>query len=282
MIKNKPSVATPTISPKKYLRAKEKEERLLKIIKDYPSGISPITLYKITKIPHNTIKTILRRLENKGVIKSIPSAPGYYVLVENPTHVMNFYTAQNVILQVESNKILIEKEINESENLDDIIKFNLTIGSRSRKATFSISSSYPFNFSSLIGYVHIFQEKVMRLCNFKPTLEEIMLITTEANHDYIGYRLEGISCYTIRNAIADFKLYNKRNCVREEYKIKVPIPFRFIQTLIGQGITTSFYTQKIDQIECRLNETNKLMRKLKGLFDKMVSKFFPLEVNQNE
>ena len=281
MIKNKPKVSTRIISHKKFVKAREKEERLLRIIKDYPEGISPITLYNITKLPHNTIKTILRRLLNKGIIKSIASAQGYYALAENSTHMMLFYNVQNAIIQVESDKISIDEEINEEENLENIIKFNLVIGAKSKKATFTVSSDYPFNFTSLVGYVHMFQEKMVRLCKFKPKLDEINIRTFEINHDHLGYRVDGLSSYTIRNAIADFKLYNKKNGVREEYKIKVPIPFRFIQTLIEQGITTAFYTQKIDRIDSKLHETNKLMRKLKGLFNKLVSKFFPLEINGN-
>jgi predicted transcriptional regulator len=273
MIENKPKVST---ASSKYSKARQKEERILNLMKDYSGGISIFTINKLTNINHNTVKSIFKRLENKGVIKNNPSTPGYYVLVENPIHSMLFYNAQNVLLQVKSDKINLQKEIREINDLDGIIKFDLVIGAKSKKASFTISSPYPFNLTALSGYTHLFQEKMLRLCGFKPELDEIWVSTLEANKDYLNYRLDGINCITIRNAIADFKLYNKRNCVREECKTKVPVNAQFVNTLLQQGVTSSYYMQKIDRVDNNFNEIVKEMKKLKTLSSKILDKFSPL------
>lgn len=259
------------ITSHKYKTAREKEERILNIISEHPEGLSPSILSGIIhNIKYKTIKSILRRLEQKGIVKNMD---GYYSIVQNNTHALFSFNFQNIVMQVETPEIIVANRICESSSLDEIIKFRMEIGAGGGMATMSVSTDYPFNATTLTILAHIFQEKLLRLCNFKPELDEIKIITQEANRDYFGYRIEK-NCWTVRNAIADFKLYNKKekNCVREEYKIITPLPVTFMSDLLQQGITTGYYSKKIDNMDIEIEKLNKTMINIKDLIKRFLDK----------
>ena len=110
----------------KYSKAKEKEDRILRVMSEHPEGLTPSTLSGIIiDIKYKTIKSILRRLERKGIVKN---NNGYYSIVQNNTHALFSYNFQNVVMQVETPKIIVGNRICEDNSLDEIIKFRMEIG----------------------------------------------------------------------------------------------------------------------------------------------------------
>lgn len=260
-MKNKLKIST------KYGGHIKKIEQIKSSLKNNPEGLSPKNISFYTKINTNTIKSILEKLEQKGIVKRNENIRGLYHLVEQTLHggILD-YNLQNINLTYESNKIEIKEEIIESNSVDNIIKFRFNIGKGTKKASMNISTDYSVNFSSLCIIGKLFQELVYKHCNIYPALEDITLATIEINKDDYSLRLDGLTCIRLNTLLAEFKIYQKENCVREEYKIKVPITFDTINKLLRNGLITT-------EIFCRLENQNKLITKLQNNFNELIKTY---------
>jgi hypothetical protein len=259
-MRNKLKVST------KYRKSQELEERIIAIMKDSPEGIFPKTLSKILRENENTIKSKLRKLNNLKIVRVDANIRGLYFLVENSIHGVFSYNMHNVVLSYQSDKINLNEQVKEMNNLDEIIKFRLLIGKKSKKATLTISSDYPFNFSSLSILGHLFQEKIRKICNLEVSFKEIQLKTLELNQDYGSLRIEGFSCVTLDYALAQFKIYQKKKFVREEIKFKIPMGLDIIPKVLNQGIISAQTNYQVDQNKKELNYLKKNMFKLQDMF----------------
>ena len=240
----------------KYRMAQEKISRIIKLIKDHEEGITPKSIAFFTHININTVKSIIRQLEIKGIIMSKANLRGYYVLVENSTHILQF-KLQNIILSFHSEAINVSNTIRETNSLNELIKFRFIIGKSSKKATLHVSTDYPFEPTSLTILAHLFQEKLRKYCDISVTLKDIIVTTFEINQDHLLYKLEGVNCITIDSIIAQYKLYQKQLCVREEFKIKVPVTFDLINQILQQGLISSelfIRTRQNEKIISRIDD----------------------------
>ena len=65
--------------------------------------------------------------------------------------------------------------------------------------------------------------------------KDITISSIEFNKDYYNLRLDGVNCVTLDSLITQYKLYQKKNKVREEFKAKIPFPFEVLKELLTQG-----------------------------------------------
>jgi predicted transcriptional regulator len=257
----------------KHNGALEKREKIIKIVGAFSGGLNPKGISLYTGINASTVKSIIGQLVSEGTIKKDSKLRGYYHLVDNPTHALFSYNLHNVVLTLYSKDIVVEDSINE-EVLSGLIKANLQIGKTTHKATFHISTDYPFNFISLEIVAYLFLEKIGKYCNITPRFDEIKIATIEFNKDHKYERLENIECVTLGSLIAEFKLYQKKNCVREEFKIKVPIDISTVSNLLQQGITSTENNLRLNSCEGaieELKEMAKVQKRMSGSIFRILS-----------
>ena len=251
-------------------------EKIVNVMRGFPNGISPKTLAFYTGINQNTVKSILKKLESEGRVNKIPYLRGMYILVENNTHSILLYCLQNVVLRFKSDKIRISRYIEEVNNLNDLIKFRFQIGKESNQATMHISTDYPFNITALGILAHLFQEKIIKHCNVEPELNQIEVATFEINKDYYNYKFEGIKSITLDNLITEFKIYQKKKRIREEFKIKVPVTFDLINKILQQGLVSAEVFLKFNKQNKEISKLDERMHNIervcRGLFQSKLNK----------
>lgn len=252
------------VSTKGKLTAYQKEKKILNVLKNHKEGCNPKYISFLTGINNNTVKSILKKLLGEGIVKTSLKQRGIYELVEKSNHSIFFYKVQNLTLTYYSTDLKVNQAIKEENSLSEVIKFRFEIGSKSNKVTMNVSTKYPFEVTSLCIITRLFQELTHKHTQTKPSVEDICIATTELNNDYYGIRLDGAKCIRLNTLISEFKLYQKKNFVREEYKTKTPIRFDTIQRLLRQGIVNGELYSKVDSQEKEIIKMNKNVKSLRG------------------
>jgi hypothetical protein len=151
-----------------------------------------------------------------------------------------------------------------------MIRFRFIVGKLSKKATMHISSDFPYNITSLCILVRVFQDEVEKCSGYRPETKEIYVNTMELNNDHLGLRIEGANCITIDGLIAEFKLYQKKDRVREELKIKVPFQSDIILRLLKQFYVSVETEANLRDIKFRLDKIEDNHQRLgKALFNRL-------------
>lgn len=252
---NKPKVAT------KPMKAKAREGKILNYLKEYPEGAYPKIIAFYTGIKHNTAKSILRKLKREGKIKIHPENRGMYLLVEKngDIPVFNF---QNTILLHEADNLESDKTITISNSLNNAMKYRIVIGAKTKRICMYISSDYPYSVPSLFFAADIFQRVIKDFTGMKPGFNQIWVKQIELNTDYIKYRLDGIQCVTLDTLCSQYKLYNKENFLREEYRLKIPFTADFFGRMIRGGSIATEVIALSERHSKKLDSVDKDMRKL--------------------
>ena len=119
-----------------------------------------------------------------------------------------------------------------------------------------LSTKYPFNISSLGLAVEIFRRIMEKELGIIVSDKEVWISCIEFNKDYPNLKLEGVNCITWDEMISQFKLYNKTKGLREEYRIKIPFNYEWMNKLFNNSFATAEsmalmerQDKKIDQIE---------------------------------
>jgi predicted transcriptional regulator len=248
MKKNKLKVST------KYPKAVKKENSIIKLLKIHQEGLSPKHIAFNLRLNHETTKSALKRLESGGIVRK--KVRGIYELVENRPHDAISFLLQNIILTFDSDKIEIEERICIA-NDTGLLKVSFIVGKLSQKATMRIGSKLPFNIPSLHVLGMLFQEWCVKHFNICPTFDEIYVRSLELNQDHLKYRLEGIKAITITALTTEYKLYNKRNCLREEYRLNIPITLDFVTRLLANGVISAEIFSLAEGNEKRLSTLEK-------------------------
>lgn len=246
-----------------YYNKKEKIKKITQILNNYPEGATPKLIAFHSKINHNTVKTILIELEKNGIVQRKQGLRGYYVLVEKKTHDLFLYNTQNINFHyILPDNFEIKDKILEKGNFSELIGYSFSIGKESQKASIRIDTSYPFNISAITLISHFFKELVKKHTEILPKDNEIIVSSLEINKDYLGMKMEGCNCLTIDTLILEMKLYNKKNRLREEYKTKEPIGLDFFINLARNGILFAELKNNDNSILERLENLEKVMRKI--------------------
>ncbi len=249
MTKNKPKVST-------FINNSiERERRLLKLIEAYsPAGVTPLKLAIITKINENTIKSILKRLINKEQIYKKEGLHGFYAIIEENTHSLNEWNFQNGVLVFESDKIKIKETQTSSNKLTELIKYRFQISPKTKKASLHFSTDYPVSFSSIALLIEIFLREIEQYSDIKARIGDIYFSTIELNKDDYFCRLDGKNCLSFKGLISQYKLYQKENRVREEFKSTSRIDAEIIMRLLKQGVVAADVQNQIKDLKFTMNQ----------------------------
>lgn len=257
-MRNKLKVSTNTsLSPE------EKRKRVLNILKEHPEGISPKIIAFYTGINENTVKSVLKNLKIIHKVLQREGLRGLYFLVEKDMHGSIFdWNFHNTTLACLFKNYSGEK-INKTFNCGTI-NYEFDIGKESQKASVRISSDNPINISSIFACYSFFAYFVKEYTGFFPETKDVTVSSIEFNKDYSNFKLEGINCITLDRLLEQFKLYQKELAIRAEYKLKVPIPFESIMSML---INAPLPLELINDISCLKNDQEKMKDSLKRIIE---------------
>lgn len=254
-MKNKPRVSTKT---------KEiiiRENKIVNLLKESPEGLYPKIIAYHLRENQNTIKSHLRKMESKGIIKRDLQKRGIYNLVENKVDdVLSDFKFQNAMLTCKIPKI--KEDFIVKNNLNDLVRYRISFCQNTSKATLRLKSPNGINVEAILIFVRLFILEIEKNCNYEPTLEEIQFSSIEFNKDYSTLRLEGAQCLTLSDFIAQYKIYQKAHCVREEYKTKLPIPAKALFELLNSSNNYASLSLEVSYLRILLNDVKKLLSKI--------------------
>ncbi len=259
------------VSTNHELLARERANKVLNVLKEYPEGIFPKIIALYTKINENTVKSILIKLKNKGVVSQKEGMRGLYCLVEKDIHGSifdwNFHDTTFSCLIKDYSGEMIEEIFHYGT-----IKYHFRIGKGSKKASVVISSNIPINISSIFACYSFFAYWVKERTNFFPEIKDTLISSIEFNKDYTNLGLRGIKEITLERLLDQFKLYQKGFGIRAEYKIKVPFPFEAIMSMLINVPISLDLTNSIFQIESDQDKINDSLKRIIALLTALLEK----------
>ncbi len=236
---------------------RDNEKRILETLSNHEEGMFPKKIASISHIDYNTTKGILRKLVRDGRVKLISGSRGLYVSVENEGYGSIFdYNFQNLILTCQLNKFD-ETPPPKVKNFGRQIRTVLILHGKTKKATMRLSTSHCINISSLLVFIHYFIDEIKIHTNIEVSEEDVLISCIEFNRDYYNLRLDGVNCITLESLLSQYKLYQKKNMVREEFKLKVPISFKILNEMLSHGNLYSSITHKIENQEEKIKSVIK-------------------------
>jgi len=266
MTKNKLKVSTKTPN------SLEKQGKILSIIKDHPEGIYPKTISLYSKINLNTIKSTLTKLKSKGIVTLKNGIRGLYLLVENDPHGSLFdWKFHNANLSS-----IIPDYCGETmdETVDfGLVRYDFSIGKDSKQATMRVITDYPINISAIFSCFAYFSLFVNKYTGYTPKLEETTLSSIEFNQDYVNLRFDGVKCITLTSLLNQFKVYEKENCVRVEYKTTIPIQAEAIASLLNNQTPYLSLIGTVREIKQSQEKSNKNINQIHGILSAILDKF---------
>ncbi len=246
-----------------------KIRKIINCLKKHPHGLPPKEIAGLTKINVNTVKTYL-----KGTPDIIKSDIGdLYVVDETRDGSIFDWNFHNCVLTYIIQDYSGER-VYESLKVGTI-SYRFQIGAKSKKATLRIKTDHPINISAVSTAFVFFKEIINRYTGVSPDEKDVWISSIELNKDYKNLRLDGTKCITLKSLVSQFKLYQKKNCVRFEHKVTLPMNAEMIFDILEKNSSSLDYQIKIEKMEKEfriisryLIDNNKLMQKLLEKGDK--------------
>ncbi len=182
---------------------------------------------------HSTVKVLLRRLLNTGLI--IQPYPGAYC--SQRIHGVRFVPLRvhNVVFTVEGFSI---GEHWEWREVVGAVGLRVVFGTERDKVSCFVSCDVGMDCNACLFAVRRCLEVTEQRLGRK--VEGVTLKTFEANKDYVGYRLDGVTCLTVTGLYETVeRVYQKTDgIVRHEVKVTKPTGLDEFMTLIQGGVPT--------------------------------------------
>lgn len=238
-MKNKLKVST------NYRDAQIKKDKITKILKEYPEGLFPKWIALYTRINVNTVKSILPKMDN---VRQKEGYRGIYVLVENNSHGSIFdWKIHNITLVCDLNHYNGEKI--DKTIISDTVKFQFGIGKNTKKAHMHLATNYPIEISSLNIYCLYFLEMIKDYYNYSLDTSNIIVNSIEFNKDYLNLRIDGLNSITFTSLAYQYKIYQKKQGLRQEHKINCPVGVPEIFSMLQSGNHTLDIYSELNNIK---------------------------------
>ena len=249
-----------------------KQQEIIKLLKDYPEGLTPKLIAFHTRLNVNTVKSLLYKMEGitnplRGIYKVVERGDGGGTFPVEPLHSWNFHNCVLSSLLPKGNykpvKITFRCPINTS-----VVEIS-PVG----KCTFRVSSKFPINVPSLSLVTGLFTREVQHQTGLLLSPKNITIQTIEFNKDYSNLRLDGLKCITIDSLMEQFKIYQKDIGLRVEHKTKLKFQVSDIVDLLKnnpEGLETNVKLNQQSAILQRLTDvtarnTELIMKLLEGM-----------------
>lgn len=229
-----------------------KLDKILRVMSEYPEGITPKVIAYRTGLNVNTVKAILRKsdqfyCEIRGYYKV--AKEGDTPLLENPKELTS-WNFHNLILTTQLKDF---KPIS-SKIYYGIVGLHYTISSTG-KATIRLDCDVPLNVSSIcmvFGYMKLL---LSQYSTDNITEKDVYVSTIEFNKDYTNIRLDGVNSISVDSLTEHFKIYQKQLSTRIEHKTKVPFSVTTVVDMLKSNPNSM-------DIQVKLNEQREKLERL--------------------
>lgn len=212
--------------------ALQKSNQIYDKMLDYPEGVTPKELSRVTGINVNTIKSILPHISNikrvmRGVYKVAERGDSPHASAPDALHTWNFH---NCILTTTltnfPGRLILTTHSLILINLEFVI-------STKGKCTIRLSTDHPVNVSAICLVYGYLKELLSKYSNDIMTAKKVKVKTMEFNKDYTNLRLDGVKCITLDNLCEQFKVYQKKLGLRIEHKTKIPFNVQSVTDMLN-------------------------------------------------
>ncbi|MDD5418144.1 MAG: hypothetical protein PHW96_04670 [Candidatus Nanoarchaeia archaeon] len=233
------------------------KDRILEAVRLYPEGATPKFISNTLKLNHSTVRAYMRDMFRRGILKQNYKY-GFYSVIKT-IHGITNYNIHNIYLTytfTDINLTTSHKKIR-----FDNIKLKLYFGKKSKKATCSVSSDKPLSLREFLMAKYVFESEVKKELNID-YLPELYVKSVEINEDFRGVRMEGINAVTWTNFIGMLeKVYNKKEKVRKEYKVSVPMKADVLVSVLRNNVDVYPLIMRVDNIEKDVKGIKEIMRR---------------------
>jgi len=241
-------------------KKQEREEKIIDILKYNKEGIYPKIIAGLLRENVNTVKSTIKGMELRGLIKKDINKRGIYYLVENKAYDIFDFKFQNAIMICKLPEIKNDFIIH--NGFKGIVKYRIEFCKNTSQATLRLSSPTCIDIGAISIFIQLFKLEIEKNVGYTPLLEEIIIRSIEFNKDYTNLRLDGFNSLTVESFTAQYKIYQKSRSVREEYKTKLPITATVLLELLNSGHNYASLSLKTDYLREEVIETKKLLSKI--------------------
>ena len=235
----------------------ELRERIIAVLekenRDHPLVTTPLFPKEIAskaRVNHATTRVYLKQLLKEGVV--IRPTRGLYVI--NPNHGVGggqLPRVQNLWLSVVD--LAVSKSVKRVETFGDVT-LTVTFGKKRDRVTAVFATDTGMGFTSCSLAIARFKTVVREVLGVEISDLDIWVRNCEFNEDYVGIRLEGLNCVTVKSFLGSMaKIYNKGAGFRSEVKVR-PDSIEGIMALLRGGVTPYHAIQGIFLVDNRVKE----------------------------
>lgn len=236
-----------------------KKNRILKVLRENQRPLSPKEISFLAKLNHSTTRVYLRRLLEKG--KVVQPYPQAYVSKPRDSRGEGLTRVHNLVFSVEAPGLA--RGLRTFEDWFGSVKVRVLFGCKRGKITGFVSCDGGLDLNGFCFAVDKFKSVISDRTGARVSDGEIRVVTCELNEDAQGIRMDGITCFTVR----DFRgflerVYNKDDGVRNEVKVQ-PQSVEHIMALLKGGLTTfqiaqgqALTNKKLDNLTDTIKQTN--------------------------
>lgn len=213
----------------------EYRQRIINEVAKHPEGITPKYIALYTQIKHSYVRTLITKIPE---IEQVPEIRGLYRSVVKEGHGGIFsYNFHNLLLTVYLPNY--QKETVQTTLSCDFSNSEFMIAKTSKTATLRISTpkidgtDYPINVSSITLAFALFKSLIKQHADTEIQMKDVTVSSIEFNKDYENLRLDGVNTITMENLTEQFKIYNKKDKLRTEHKLTVPMNAEELIKLLG-------------------------------------------------
>ncbi|MBA7713754.1 hypothetical protein ES703_122764 [subsurface metagenome] len=225
-------------------------ERIIDVLDKADHPLFPKEIASKARVNHVTTRVYLRQLQREGVI--IRPRRGLYVI--NPTHgvgVGRLPRVQDLWLSVVD--LVVPESVKRVETFGDV-SLKVTFGRKRNRVTAVIGCPGGMDITSCSFAIARFKTVVKEVLGAEISDLDIWVRNCEFNEDYIGIRLEGLSCVTVKSFLGSLaRIYNKGAGFRSEVKVR-PDSVEGIMMLLRGGVTPYHAVQGIFLVDERVKE----------------------------
>lgn len=232
--------------------------RILNFIEKCPEGVKPRYVAKNLNLNESTARVYIRRLFARGMLVQNYKL-GFYSVTKS-IHGITNYNIHNIYLSYTFDEETIVKSNSRKLRFQNI-KIRIYYGMKSRKATCSVSSKNPLSLRELELVRYVFENEVKRELK-KDELPELYVKSAEINHDYENVRMEGLNAVTWNNFTGLLeKYYNKKDGVRKEFKVSVPMKANVLLSVLRNNIDVYPLIERVGEIERNVKIIKDVLRR---------------------
>ena len=225
-------------------------QRIIDVLNKADHPLFPKEIASKARVNHATTRSYLRRLLKDGVI----GRPRRGQYVANPTHGVGIATlprVQNLYLSVVD--LVVSENVKREETFGDVT-LKVTFGKKRDQVTAVFATGTGMDFTSCSFAIARFKTVVKEVLGAEISDLDIWVRNCEFNEDYIGIRLEGLSCVTVKSFLGSLaRIYNKGAGLRSEVKVR-PDSVEGILMLLRGGVTPYHAIQGVFLVDQRVKE----------------------------